>query len=206
MNNNPTHYPRDELLKLDRRSFLTLLASLAASYPLTSLAEKRKIAAGGQLLEDPWLTIAAVQEHLFPAEADSPGASDIQALQYLQAMMQTPDADEEENQFIKQGAGWLNGIAQKTRSTNFINLSEADREQVLRQVEKSRAGERWLSLMLTFIIEALLTDPVYGGNPNGIGWNWLQHQPGYPRPPQDKMYFELGYQKSYTRTFRRTKA
>ena len=206
MNNNPTHYPRDELLKLDRRSFLTLLASLAASYPLTSLAEKRKIAAGGQLLEDPWLTIAAVQEHLFPAEADSPGASDIQALQYLQAMMQTPDADEEENQFIKQGAGWLNGIAQKTRSTNFINLSEADREQVLRQVEKSRAGERWLSLMLTFIVEALLTDPVYGGNPNGIGWNWLQHQPGYPRPPQDKMYFELGYQKPYTRTFRRTKA
>jgi gluconate 2-dehydrogenase gamma chain len=40
-------------------------------------------------------------------------------------------------------------------------------------------------------MEALLTDPAYGGNPGGIGWRWLQHVPGYPRPPMDKIYPEL---------------
>jgi gluconate 2-dehydrogenase gamma chain len=37
-------------------------------------------------------------------------------------------------------------------------------------------------MLLDYIMEALLTDPVYGGNPNSIGWQWLKHQPGFPRP------------------------
>ena len=31
-------------------------------------------------------------------------------------------------------------------------------------------------------------DPVYGGNPDGIGWKWLMHPPGFPRPPKGKTY------------------
>jgi len=46
-------------------------------------------------------------------------------------------------------------------------------------------------MLLTYILEALLTDPVYGGNPNGIGWTWLQHQPGFPTPTEDKKYYKL---------------
>jgi len=45
--------------------------------------------------------------------------------------------------------------------------------------------------VLGYIFEALLVDPVYGGNPNGIGWKWLEHQPGLPRPTADKRYFLL---------------
>jgi gluconate 2-dehydrogenase gamma chain len=48
-----------------------------------------------------------------------------------------------------------------------------------------------LSLLLYYIFEALLSDPVYGGNPGGIGWQWLEHQPGFPRPPADKIYGNL---------------
>jgi gluconate 2-dehydrogenase gamma chain len=32
---------------------------------------------------------------------------------------------------------------------------------------------------------------VYGGNPDGIGWRWLGHVPGYPRPPADKVAGKL---------------
>ena len=39
-----------------------------------------------------------------------------------------------------------------------------------------------------YIFEALLSDPVYGGNPEGIGWRWLGHRPGFPRPNQRNRY------------------
>ena len=59
---------------------------------------------------------------------------------------------------------------------------------MLRHTAGYDGGENWLSTLLLYIFEALLTDPVYGGNPNGIGWKWLGHNPGLPRPTADKRY------------------
>ena len=73
----------------------------------------------------------------------------------------------------------------------FVELDELQRESVLRIIEQSEAGRNWLSLLLTYLLEALLADPVYGGNPDGLGWKWLEHQPGYPTPPQDKSWYKL---------------
>lgn len=183
---------------------MKLLLTAAASYPLSALAEKRQLTGtrqASETLAEPWLTIAAVQQHLFPADETSPGAEDINALNYLQTIIQAPDIEQEERDFIINGEKWLNGIAQKTHAKKFIELDEAQKEAVLRQIEKSRAGENWLSTQLGYLIEALLSDPVYGGNPNGIGWNWLKHQPGYPTPSIEKMYYKLG-----KTSYRRTKA
>ena len=183
---------------MDRRKFITLVTSITVAYPASALLSTRAQATSEQL-EEPWQTITAVQEHLLPSSEHSPGASDIQALKFLRHMLETPDTDSEEKDFIVNGTGWLNDIARKNHSKTFSQLLEEDRESVLRQIELSQAGERWLSLLLTYLIEALLSDPVYGGNPDGIGWTWLEHQPGFPRPDTDKMYYRLG-QPRYTRT------
>ena len=182
---------------------MKLLLTAAASYPVSVLAEKRQLATTrpSETLVEPWLTIAAVQQHLLPADETSPGASDINALHYLQTIIQAPDIEQEQRDFIINGEKWLNDIARKSHSRKFIELNEVQKETVLRQIEKSRAGENWLYTQLGYLIEALLSDPVYGGNPNGIGWNWLRHQPGYPTPSIEKMYFKLG-----TASYRRTKA
>jgi gluconate 2-dehydrogenase gamma chain len=74
---------------------------------------------------------------------------------------------------------------------SFLALDDEQQELVLRDIAESDAGENWLSTLLTYLFEALLTDPVYGGNPGGIGWKWLQHVPGFPRPPLDKRYWLL---------------
>lgn len=190
-----------KFLKMDRRSFMLLLASTAAAYPLSLLAEKRTTQTLGNDLEEPWKTLDAVMEHLFPADEESPGARDIQAIQYMQNMLQAPDVDTDERNFIFNGVGWLNDLAVKNLGKKFIELNEVQRETILRTIEKSRAGENWLSTLLTWLLEALLSDPVYGGNPKGIGWEWLEHQPGYPTPAADKMYFRLGHM-----THKRTKA
>lgn len=188
---------------LNRREFIRILASAIAAYPISSLAKERAQAISFEpkvedhtYIKEPWLTISEVQNHLFPAETEStlisPGAKDIHALEYLRAMIKTPDFDQEERELIINGVTWLNDLAKQQYSKKFIQLNSPSKEKILRRIEKSRAGERWLSAILTYLLEALLTDPIYEGNPNGIGWAWLQHQPGFPTPPENKKYFKLG--------------
>jgi len=178
---------------VNRRTFITLIASAVASYPLSALAKQRLQQPSASTIDEPWKTIAAVQEHLFPADENSPGAQDIQALAYLQNMINAPDISQSERKRIKDGAGWLNDLSIQTYKQSFIELDENQREKILRKIEQSRAGSRWLSLLMTYLIEALLSEPVYGGNKNGIGWQWLEHQAGYPTPTIDKKYFKLGH-------------
>ncbi len=138
-----------------------------------------------------WQILDAVQQHLFPSEKEAPGAREIKALDYLRFIVADETQDAEERAFILQGAGWLEDMAHQMTQSSFLVLEEEDRERVLRRIETSTAGRNWLSLLLLYLFEALLADPAYGGNPGGIGWRWLAHIPGFPRPPRDKLYPEL---------------
>ena len=182
-----------QLLSMDRRTFLLILGSAAAAFPLSVLAKRRAVAVTGGALSEPWRTLEAVMEQLLPAEPDSPGARDIGAVAYLRSMLQARDVPEDDRRFIFDGVGWLDDLAKNEHAADFIALNPGQREDILRTIAQSRAGERWLSTLLTWVLEALLSDPVYGGNPNSIGWKWLQHPAGYPTPPPEKMYFKLGY-------------
>ena len=191
---------------ISRREFitrLTVLGSLAASYPAAALQQLRSEqgpeAAQHWRNEDPWKTIAVVQEHLFPSTENSPGAGDFQAIVYLRNTIENPAADGEDKEFILNGVGWLNDLSRERYQRPFADFDESEREAVLRQIEQSTAGRNWLSLLLTYLLEALLADPVYGGNPNGLGWRWLEHQPGYPTPPPDKSWFKLAAPVHYQR-------
>jgi len=183
---------------ISRREFLsrlTLLGSLAACYPAVTLASVRAAVITRQLPawsnQDPWKTLAAVQQHMFPAAEGIPGAGDIQATVYLHTAIENPAADGEDREFLFNGVGWLNELTQDQYQQGFVALDEQQREDTLRKIEQSQAGRNWLSLLLTYLLEALLADPVYGGNPDGIGWQWLAHQPGYPTPPEDKAWYRL---------------
>jgi gluconate 2-dehydrogenase gamma chain len=186
--------------KLGRRRFIAgviTLLSLAATPPVLAAkkghASRTKTISEGatDFPEDPWLTFAAVQNHLFPISDDGPGADDINATRYLQGVLAENEMDQDDKEFILKGVSWLNDIANEQKHAAYADLDEDQREVVLRQVEKTRAGERWIALILLYIFEALLCDPVYGGNPGSIGWKWLQHQPGFPSPPADKTYQKL---------------
>jgi gluconate 2-dehydrogenase gamma chain len=191
---------------ISRRQFLhrlALLGSLLAAYPAATLAQSRSALQLQQPAdwqdEAPWATLSAVQEHMFPAGADMPGAGDIHAIVYLHNTLENPAADGEDREFLFNGVGWLNDLANKETGLSFVALDESQRESLLRQIEQSRAGRNWLSLLLTYVLEALLSDPVYGGNPNGVGWQWLAHQPGYPTPPADKVWYRLATPVRYQR-------
>jgi len=168
---------------LSRRTFLLASAGgLAALFaPAGALAATA----------NPWPVLAAVQNHLFPSELGSPGAREINALSYLQGVLADPRGDREEQRFILKGVDRLEDLSRRRHQASFVALDSIRREQVLREVANARPGENWISTLLLYLCEALLTDPVYGGNPDCIGWAWLEHQPGFPRPTPDKKYGSL---------------
>jgi len=140
---------------------------------------------------EPWYTFAAVQQQLFPDDGDGPDAKEIHATSYLKFVMEAPDTEPQNRHFILDGVDWLNRLAIARFVGVFANCESVQQKTLIQEISQSSAGERWLSYLLTYIMEALLSDPVYGGNPNGIGWKWLQHIPGFPRPPANKRYFDL---------------
>ncbi len=141
---------------------------------------------------DPWRTLSSVQEHMLPStSAGTPGAGDLRAIYYLRNTLTTAGADTDARNFILDGVRWLNDMTADEYRKPFVELDPTQRETVLRKVENSRTGRNWLSRMMTYLIEAILADPIYGGNPDGLGWKWLQHQPGYPTPPPGKLWYQL---------------
>lgn len=170
---------------LCRRRFLL---GLAATGTALLFAPGSRAVAAELTAEQRWRIIDAVQQHLFPSEPNAPGARDIRALDYLRFVVADAKLGEADRGFILQGAEWLEALCQEQHQSGFVSLGEAEREQMLRRIASSDAGENWLSTLLLYIFEALLTDPVYGGNPAGIGWQWLGHNPGLPRPTPDNRY------------------
>jgi gluconate 2-dehydrogenase gamma chain len=178
---------------ISRRTFLARMAgvSVAALFPLAAVGATPASKHHAVLSDGQQVVLAAVQQHLFPSEPGIPGASEINALAYLNNVLADPEMDEEEKAFIGNGVGWLEELVKDETGKSFTDLDATQREQMLRRIEQSGAGENWLATLLLYLFEALLSDPVYGANPNGIGWQWLEHQPGYPRPPADKIYGKL---------------
>ena len=187
---------------LSRRKFIQYLTIAVSSYPISSLAINRKQSNISKPDKEPWQTLSKVQEHLFPSEQgsllDSLGAEDINALVYLQNMMETPEFPQDEKELINNGVTWLDELSKKKYAKKFTQINADEKEKILRQIENSNAGSRWLSLLLTYLLQAIVADPIYGGNPKGIGWQWLEHQPGFPRPVESKKYFKLKQRRTRT--------
>ncbi len=174
---------REQLL--DRRRFLLGLAggSLSLLLPLSAGAEAKTLDEAGR-----WRLIADVQDRLFPSEPEAPGARELNALAYLQWVVGDRNIDAQERAFILQGCDWLESLSRERHGQGFTVLDAEPQEAMLEQVARSEAGENWLATLLLYLLEALLSDPVYGGNPQAIGWRWLQHRPGFPRPDEHNRY------------------
>ncbi|WP_456418108.1 gluconate 2-dehydrogenase subunit 3 family protein [Thiolapillus sp.] len=138
-----------------------------------------------------WKTMAAVQAHLFPSEEHAPGAEEVNAAPYLQWVLSDPGLDAATREMFRKGVASIMALSEEAHNQAFPALTSAQKEKLLRKLESQPGGRHWLHEVLHYILEAALTDPVYGGNPDGIGWKWLGHKPGYKRPPADKRYFLL---------------
>ena len=129
-----------------------------------------------------------VQNLLFPNDGNGPGAKQINSDEYLLWVLSDPRKDPADTKYIIDGIGWVAETAEEEYDKSFAELSAAEKESLVTFMAGKDWGSSWLSIILTYIFEALIADPQYGGNTNESGWEWLNHYPGNPRPTEKLLY------------------
>ncbi len=128
---------------------------------------------------EPFKVIEAVQEVLFPKGLHAPSASEFGATNYLAVVSTHSSFVKDDLRFLKEGASKL-----MEEEPEFLKMNPKDQDETLREFSESKIGRNWTSLLLFYTIEALLSDPIYGGNRGEKGWQWLNHHTGKPQPKE----------------------
>ena len=140
----------------------------AAREPLENLT-----AAESDLLE-------AIVARLIPTDATGPGATEARAAHYIDRALGGALASS--RQAYTAGLAALDGYARSSRGKAFTELSAADQDSVLADVETGAAtgftgsSAAFFALVLNHTHQGTFGDPYYGGNVNFIGWDLI----GYP--------------------------
>lgn len=178
--------------QINRKQFIAavLLGGAATQLPVSCAAHNYNTEQT-LLSDEKFKILQSVQEILLPSSDTGPGAKEINAATYLVWVLSDPHKDPEEIEYIINGLGWVDETAEENFSKKYLSLNRSEKENLIGDISKISWGESWLSVILTFIFEALLSDPQYGSNPNQIGWKWLNHNPGQPRPTNKLLYPEI---------------
>lgn len=131
-----------------------------------------------QFTKDIYNIIESVQKHFFPQNSQLPFASEFSSIEFLVSTIYHKTFDKDIRDFVISGA--KDFISQE--NGQFINYNREDKEIALRKFENSSRGSKWLSRIMILSMEALLSDPIYGGNFRESGWIALDTKGGYPKP------------------------
>lgn len=185
----PEKFKNPDVWQLSRKKFIRsiIVAGFLSNLPSIKIAGKT-ISETDKLSANQLSIITSVQDILFPSDSNGPGSYDIMADKYLLWVLSDERMDPEEIEYIINGADWVDETAEENFSKPYLKLSQSEKETLIALISQEGWGSSWLSVILTFIFEALLSDPQYGGNPEKIGWDWLNHNPGNPRPTDTLLY------------------
>lgn len=130
-------------------------------------------AAEGDLLE-------AIVARLIPTDANGPGATEAGAARYIDRALGGPLAPS--RQPYAAGLAALDRYARASRGRGFVELTPADQDAVLVDVESGSAAgfagdsRAFFAMVLAHTHQGTFCDPYYGGNANLVGWDLI----GYP--------------------------
>jgi gluconate 2-dehydrogenase gamma chain len=159
-------------------------ATLGVGWPAVARTDPEEGVAGrGRRLDAAaWRTVAAWTETLFPSGPGSPGATDVNAVGYVDAVTADPDFSPRDAATLLDGVRRLDELARARAGRAFASLAPEERDAVLVALSREPEGGRAIRLALVLTLEAALGDPLYGGNPGGAGWAWIGYEPPRPRP------------------------
>jgi gluconate 2-dehydrogenase gamma chain len=158
---------------------LSVIGGLAIQIPFLNSCLKNN---ASPLTDKQANCLKQIQNILLPADNFGPSAKDINAFNYVLEVLNDPLYDKDQREYIISGLSKINDIAQKDKNTDFINLSSGEQDNYVQILSQDKNwGESWFSFQLSLLMEALLSDPIYGSNTDESGWKWLAHTSGYPR-------------------------
>ncbi len=174
-----------------RRQFIKGIGATAVLVQIPFWQSCKQPVFQGILPENQQKILHQILNLLFPASNSSPGIEQINAEFHINSYLTDPLIDPDEQKNVINGIQWLNETAQETFKTGFLSLNETQQNEILQNILKTSWGESWLSKLLTLTFESLLLDPLYQINTGEVGWYWLHHQPGQPRPKSEIAYPEI---------------
>jgi gluconate 2-dehydrogenase gamma chain len=184
----PSHAPEPPITtsSFNRRSFI--LGALTFPIIASSCSKPSQEIAHAHLKE-PFKTLHIIQNHLWPKREGIPSLEQINALNYLKNMLDT-HYTHSVSRYLKKAVIWVDEESQEQYKKAFFSLNYTEQASLLKSINNTPWGEGILSTILTrTIIEPLLCDPLYTQNSDSLGWKWLEHQAGFPRP--SKPFWEM---------------
>ena len=124
------------------------------------------------------LVLDEVLNIIFPKTSNMPSAKEFKALEYLIKNISHKTFDNEDKTLILDGTKDFIGSFPQ-----FLTLNEKEKKELIFEIIKDSAyAKSWVSKITYYGIEAMFSDPIYGGNFNQIGWENTNHFIGFPRP------------------------
>ncbi len=124
------------------------------------------------------LVLDEVLNIIFPKTSTMPSAKEFKVLEYLIKNISHKTFDNEDKTLILDGTNdFINSFSE------FLTLNQNEKKELLFEIIKNNEyAKSWISKLSYYGIEAMFSDPIYGGNFNQIGWNSVNHFIGIPRP------------------------
>lgn len=156
---------------MKRRNFIKF-TTISAILFSTNISIAKNIPSQTLLVLDEVLNI------IFPKTSMMPSAKEFKALEYLIKNISHKTFDNEDKTLILDGTkDFLGSFPQ------FLTLKEKEKKELIFEIIKnSNYAKSWVSKITYYGIEAMFSDPIYGGNFNQIAWNSINHAVGIPRP------------------------
>lgn len=124
------------------------------------------------------LVLDEVLNIIFPKTSTMPSAKEFKALEYLIKNISHKTFDNEDKTLILDGTKDFIGSFPE-----FLTLNEKQKKELIFEIIKDNAyAKSWVSKITYYGIEAMFSDPIYGGNYNQVGWENTNHFIGFPRP------------------------
>lgn len=119
-----------------------------------------------------------VYEILFPKTNNMPSSKEFGALEFLVKNINHKSFDNYDKNLVLQGTKDFHNSF-----PNFLTVNKKEKNQIIQEIINSNDyAQSWLSKLIYYGLEALLSDPLYSGNKSQIGWKSVNHKIGYPRP------------------------
>ena len=124
------------------------------------------------------LVLDEVLNIIFPNTSTMPGAKEFKALEYLIKNISHKTFDNEDKTLILDGTKDFIGSFPE-----FLTLNNNEKKELIFEIIKNSAyAKSWVSKITYYGIEAMFSDPIYGGNFNQIAWKSVNHAVGIPQP------------------------
>ena len=159
---------------MKRRNFIKFTTISAVLFS-TNISIAKNITSNSLIVLDEVLNV------IFPKTKNMPSAKEFKAIEYLVKNISHKTFDDEDKTLITDGTkDFINSFPK------FLSLTQEDKKKLIFEIIKdSQYAKSWISKLTYYGIEAMFSDPIYGGNFNQIAWKSVNHSAGIPRPKKN---------------------